>query len=100
MPLRNRKALKSEVEEQGIPLLHLIRDIVAGQAYVYRVNAPQRATLHLRKLQDGRWRIGKVRSKEGRPVAVPTMQFVEAWVYYRTLDRPQEWVGSDQVLRG
>ena len=100
VPLRNREALKSEAKEQGIPLLHLIPDIMTERAYVYRINAPERATLHLRKLRDARWRIGKVKSKEGRPVAVPTMQFVESLVYHRPLDRPLEWVGSDQVVRG
>ena len=53
-------------------------EVASGQMYVYRILAPERATLSIIRAGTG-WEFGELRGPGNRPVAERTKQFVSDW---------------------
>jgi len=53
-------------------------EVASGQMYVYRILAPERATLSIIRTGTG-WALGELRGPANRPVAEQTKQFVNNW---------------------
>jgi hypothetical protein len=53
-------------------------EVASGQMYVYRILAPERATLSIIRTGAG-WALGELRGPGNQPVAERTKQFVSNW---------------------
>ena len=53
-------------------------EVASGQMYVYRILAPERATLSIIRTGTG-WALGELRGPANRPVTEQTKQFVNNW---------------------
>lgn len=78
IPLTSGQAL----EEEGADMQHCVggyaEKMFEGRCYVYKVLAPQRATLSLYR-QDGAWQLGELRGVHNADVDEQTHQYVQQW---------------------
>jgi len=76
--------LSSQLAEEGRVQHNCVHSyaerVRAGECYIYRVLAPERATLSIVKGEDGCWEIEQLYLSCNRPVASHTWQRVEAWL--------------------
>lgn len=79
VPLVSGAELLAEGREMHHCAASYIRPVAAGQVYVYRVLAPERATLSLRRDRDG-WELEQIQGPANAPVEHETVQQVEAWL--------------------
>lgn len=77
--LRNSKEVGEEGEEQGNCVLSLLPEFLAGKKVIYRVLAPERATLTLYK-KDEKWQIDALESSWNQPVSSKTRDYVQGWL--------------------
>ncbi len=55
-----------------------------GRCYLYRVMAPQRATLRLERTNGGRWFVSELKLKANREPSPDTWRAVQHWLYLQT----------------
>lgn len=79
VPLVSGAELLAEGREMHHCVASYIRRVAAGQVYVYRVLAPERATLSLRSDRDG-WELEQIQGLANAPVEHETVLQVEAWL--------------------
>ncbi|MBT3192992.1 MAG: hypothetical protein HN341_10590 [Verrucomicrobia bacterium] len=85
VPITTEQELKWEGREQCNCVgsyLHLVR---GGDRYIYRVLAPERATLEITLGPDGAWRCHDLRLKANRLPSRSTIAHVNAWLYQHSL---------------
>ncbi len=87
-PITSPEGLVNEGEEQGNCVASYAERVRRGSTFIYRVLAPERATLSVVKTSPfSDWEIGELESKYNTDVQSETEEFVEAW-----LDRHQSLV--------
>lgn len=79
VPLRTVGELAQEGEAQEHCVIEELRDIRCAETAVYRVLAPERATLSLHRTACG-WSVGQLLGHANRPVSQATRKVVEAWL--------------------
>jgi len=76
--------LVSQLAEEGRSQHHCVHSyadrVKAGRCYIYRILAPERATLSVVKGEDGSWEIEQLNLSCNRPAAPKTQQAVQAWL--------------------
>ena len=83
-PILTRRELFEEGFDQKNCIYSYDKDIVAGRYYVYRVLAPERATISLTKESNGRgrrkvWRIEEIKTRANNPAGWETIDVVNDW---------------------
>ena len=83
-PISTRRELFEEGFDQKNCIYSYDEDIVAGRYYVYRVLAPERATISLTKESNGRgrrkvWRIEEIKTRANNPAGWETIDVVNDW---------------------
>lgn len=79
VPLASAAEILVEGREMHHCVASYIRRVAAGQVYVYRVLAPERATLSLRSDRDG-WELDQLQGPGNAAVQHETVQQVQAWL--------------------
>lgn len=79
MPLASAAEILAEGREMHHCVASYIRPVAAGQVYVYRVLAPERATLSLRSGRDG-WQLEQIKGLANAPVEHETVLQVRGWL--------------------
>lgn len=54
--------------------------VMSGDCYIYRVTAPERATLSIVYRADGCWRRSELKGHRNRAVRAETIRVVDAWL--------------------
>jgi hypothetical protein len=80
VPLRTPRDLVIEGEQQHNCVATYARWVERSEVFVYRVVAPQRATLSLRRQPDGSWGISELLAACNRRVSWQTRHAVEDWL--------------------
>ncbi len=82
-----------DVEEEGNRqrncVIGFLRVLAAGDAFLYRVLEPERATLLIEK-HHGRWRIGELSAAGNVPVTMETEALVKDWLTLQDATRKDE----------
>lgn len=78
VPLSTGFDLLEESREMEHCVADLHASVTAGEYYFYRVRAPERATLSLRRCSGG-WEMGELLGRRNAPVAGETRRAVYAW---------------------
>lgn len=80
-PIPDLFALAREAEEQGNhAFVALLSEVLLGEAFVYAVHHPERATLALRRLDAfADWEIHELRAPGNAAPMPTTVSFVQAW---------------------
>ncbi len=79
VPLVSAAEILAEGREMHHCVASYIRRVAAGQVYVYRVLAPERATLSLRSDRDN-WELEQIHGPANAPVEHETLLRVQAWL--------------------
>lgn len=80
VPLNTPLRIQKEGTEQHNCVASYAPRIERGGVYVYKVLAPERATLEIVRDAGGTWRMGQLRADRNRPVSAETERTVEAWL--------------------
>lgn len=80
VPLRNTRELIAEGRKQRNCVGNYSDRVKAGTCYIYKVLAPERATLSIVKDSGGRWMVSELLAICNKPVAVQTRDFIEEWL--------------------
>jgi hypothetical protein len=79
-PIRNAR----ELAREGHTMHHCVacygQSVLEGSHYVYRVTAPERATLSIARRSDGSWGVSDLRRACNERVSPETEQAVAAWL--------------------
>jgi PcfJ-like protein len=78
-PLRDAAAIAAEGREMHHCVASYVDRVASGAAYVYRVDAPERATLSLVRTAHG-WQLGELRGFANEPVRPATRVAVCRWL--------------------
>ena len=83
-PISTRRELFEEGFDQKNCIYSYDEDITAGRYYVYRILAPERATISLTKESNGRgrrkvWRIEEIKTRANNPAGWETIDVVNDW---------------------
>ncbi len=79
VPLRAPQALVEEGRKQHNCVAGYADRVAGGDTYIYRVLAPQRATLSLVRWPGGGWQIGELLRAGNHPVSRETRRAVAGW---------------------
>jgi hypothetical protein len=83
VPIASRRELFEEGLDQKNCAFRYDADIIAGRQYFYRILAPERATLSLRKVRIGprrpEWRIDEIKLKANNSPNPQSIQAVKEW---------------------
>jgi len=79
-PIRTPGELIREAEEQHNCVAAYIEDAREGDSSFYRVLAPQRATLELRRGRDGKWNVADIRTIDNGVASADTRRAVRHWL--------------------
>ena len=79
-PLTTRAQLRSEGARQSNCVAGYWRRVRAGTHYIYRVVAPERCTLSIKKGRDGRWYRVELEISSNRPASLETCELVDRWL--------------------
>lgn len=79
VPLVSAVEILAEGREMHHCVASYVRPVAAGRVYVYRVLAPERATLCLRSDRDG-WELEQIKGPANAPVEHETVLQVHAWL--------------------
>ncbi|MCE5278852.1 MAG: hypothetical protein ABFD92_03815 [Planctomycetaceae bacterium] len=79
LPLMTPKDLIEEGQRQRNCVAQYIADVAMGRRYIYRVLAPERATVSVFPIE-GAWAIENVEAANSQPVEEITRQFVAEWI--------------------
>jgi hypothetical protein len=85
VPLLSPDALLAEGREQGNCVASYARRVARGGQFIYRVLAPERATLLVVWGQDG-WKLGQLAGPRNKPVTAVTRHAIERWLARRGLE--------------
>ncbi len=77
--LRTPTDVKEEGDHQNNCVIGLLTVLAAGDAFLYRVLRPERATLLIKK-RHGRWQIDEISAAGNVPVTAETKALVEDWL--------------------
>ena len=80
VPLRSQSDLVAEGREQKNCVASYTAQVVAGDCYIYQVLYPSRATLCIRRMNDGNWGIAELEASCNRTVPLATRAFVKEWL--------------------
>ena len=80
VPLRTPQALVEEGRKQHNCVAGYAERVAGGDTYIYRVLAPQRATLSLVRWSGGGWQIGELLRAGNSPVSAATRRSVREWL--------------------
>jgi len=80
VPLRAPQALVDEGRKQHNCVAGYAERVAGGDTYIYRVLAPQRATLSLVRWSGGGWQIGELLRAGNYPVSAATRRSVREWL--------------------
>jgi hypothetical protein len=80
VPLRAPQALVEEGRKQHNCVAGYAERVAGGDTYIYRVLAPQRATLSLVRWPGGGWQIGELLQVGNQPVSAATRRLVQGWL--------------------
>jgi len=80
VPLRAPRALVEEGRRQHNCVAGYAERVAGGDTYIYRVLAPQRATLSLVRWPGGSWQIGELLRAGNCPVSAETRRVVTEWL--------------------
>ncbi|OGV67092.1 MAG: hypothetical protein A2498_01770 [Lentisphaerae bacterium RIFOXYC12_FULL_60_16] len=81
IPLCRPVDLTTEGIEQKNCVGCFISMVQAGNVYIYRVLAPERATLSISRCPDGSWRRNQLRGTRNKPIHKATITAVESWLF-------------------
>jgi hypothetical protein len=84
-PITTAQALYEEGEAQSNCVASYLPNIADGFCYIYRVTAPERATLSIVPTSDGGWRRSELKGPRNRKVRPLTRQTVDWWLYQHRL---------------
>jgi hypothetical protein len=80
-PIRDIFALAEEATAQANCVALLLTDIMGGEAFVYAVHVPERATLALRRNGPlGEWQVYEIRARNNAAPAPGTAASLRAWL--------------------
>lgn len=80
-PIQNADALAQEGEQQLNCSYEFLGDILHRESFLYRLHAPERATLALRfDRGELRWVIDDLKARDNRAAAGMTLAFVQHWL--------------------
>ncbi len=85
VPLVSPEALLAEGREQANCVASYGRRVARGGQFIYRVLAPERATLLVVRGRDG-WQVGELAGPGNKPVTSVTRQVIERWLAGRGLE--------------
>lgn len=85
VPITTAQALYEEGELQANCVASYLPNVVDGFCYIYRVTAPERATLSIVPTSDGGWRRSELKGRGNRKVRPITRQTVDWWLYQHRL---------------
>ena len=80
IPLTSAEQLHSEGAEQRNCVGSYQWRVLSGDTYIYRVMAPERATLAIKKGADGCWRRSELKARKNRKVKAATARLVDKWL--------------------
>ncbi len=80
VPLTTAEALLEEGEQQANCVASYVWRVLAGQTYIYRITAPERATLAITRLADGCWHRIELKGPCNRKVSDVTIRCVDTWL--------------------
>lgn len=80
VPITCKAELVKEGDEQGNCVASYERRIIEGNAYIYKVLAPDRSTLSIVKGAGGCWRRSELKKKRNRKVSKKTILAVDHWL--------------------
>ena len=80
IPLTDGAMLLEEGRSQHNCVVTYASLVVEGRVYIYRVLAPERATLSIVQVAPGHWRIGQLLAGMNKPVASQTLAAVQQWL--------------------
>lgn len=70
--------------DEGSAMHHCVASyaerILQRKCYIYRILTPERATLELLAMPDGKWRIGQIKLACNRNPAIDTLLYVRMWL--------------------
>jgi hypothetical protein len=89
VPLTSAEALELEGTLQEHCAKYYLLPVLAGLSYLYKVTAPQRATLSLEH-SGKRWRMSQLRAHRNAPVSPETLNAVRTWLHQVKLDVPRD----------
>lgn len=95
VPLRTESAVREEAEIMRNCSADLCERIAVGDAYLYRLLEPERATVLLKKAQNGGWEIAEAKLEENAADVSPdTMNRLFEWLF----DTPSTSAGNKKSL--
>ena len=80
VPLTDGLMLLEEGRSQHNCVATYARLISAGREYIYRVLAPERATLSIVQVAPGQWRVGQLFAAMNKPVSGQTVAEIGRWM--------------------
>jgi hypothetical protein len=80
VPLRSGEELRMEGQTQHNCVGGFTEGVRAGRTYIYKVVAPERATLSIVQGAGGEWIISQLKAAFNKPVKAETVQAVEEWL--------------------
>jgi len=87
VPISTTVILAEEGIEQYNCVARRRREIEAGISYIYRVLAPERATLEIYRTPEG-WALGELLAAKNRPVKDETLRTVQEWLERQDRSEP------------
>jgi hypothetical protein len=85
VPITSLYAIRRESQEQRNCVRHYAPQVTNGNVYIYRVLAPERATLAIAPAPDGSWHRYELALKANRRVSQETAAHVDHWLYQYSL---------------
>lgn len=85
VPISSYAMLCEEGEQQENCVASYWRDIIRKRVYVYRVLAPERATLSVMRRSDGFWTTSEVKAWRNHAVYAETNSMISRWIYSHSL---------------
>jgi len=88
-PLKNTKDIKhickvGDLLDEGVEMKHCVGGyvdrVMGGDVFIYRVYAPERATMELHRLPDGKFRIEQMKLYRNGKVSVETWDILRRWL--------------------
>jgi hypothetical protein len=78
-PISTPHLLHEEARQQHNCVRQQLNDIVGGMLYLYRMIAPERATIGIYPAEEG-WKLGEILGAGNKPVSEETERVAKAWV--------------------
>ena len=88
-PLKGTKDIEhiskiGDLLDEGVEMKHCVGgyvdQVMGGDVFIYRVHAPERATMEVRRLPDGKFRIEQVKLYRNGNISKETWDALNAWI--------------------